>query len=202
MMRIAKLGNQGYAIATPWMSAGQATPGSFGPTGPGPYVAGYTSSGVKNWAGYMPDHDLFSIGLGANSTSAIVVGSNELGDATTTAGVHQPVSGGGWDLIVHRLSNTAPPLLMPLQGDGPGALKSLVVTPDGAGVQLRYEGTEDVFTNTAITVTDALGRAVPFGTSFSGGTHARINLPQGSGVFIVTVTQPDGSRLAERFFIP
>lgn len=202
MIRIVKLGNQGYALALPWMSAGQATPGSFGPVGPGPYVVGYTSGGSKNWAGYIPDHDLYYFGLGANSTSAIVVGANELGDATTTPGVHQPVSGGGWDLIVHRLSNTAPPLLMPLQGDGPGALKSLVVTPDGAGVQLRYEGTEDVFIGEVISVTDALGRAVPFTSELPGGTHARISLPQGSGVFIVTVTQPDGSRLAERFFIP
>ncbi|QQR86034.1 MAG: hypothetical protein IPJ76_15715 [Flavobacteriales bacterium] len=202
MMRIVKLGNQGYAIASQWMSAGQATPGSFGPVGPGPYVAGYTSSGVKNWAGYMPDHDLFTIGLGANSTSAVVVGANELGDATTTPGVHQPVSGGGWDLIVHRLVNTTPPVLMPLQDNPVSALKNLNIMTDGATLLLQCDGRQDVFNSATITVTDALGRAVPFTATVTSGSSARIELASGSGVFIVAVTRPDGDRSAVRVHLP
>ncbi|MBK7555091.1 MAG: hypothetical protein IPI55_10935 [Flavobacteriales bacterium] len=200
MMRIVKLGNQGYAIASPWMSAGQATAGSFGPVGPGPYVAGYTSSGVKNWAGYMPDHDLFWIGLGANSTSAIVVGSNELGDATTTPGVHQPVSGGGWDLICHRLMNTTPPTLMPLQDEqAREAAQYKIMITDGSLSVLPadYDGSSAAV---MLRVIDATGRIVQE-HGWNGATLWELgDLSSGTYVF---VAQPrDGAPQTTRFFIP
>lgn len=200
MMRIVKLGNQGYAIATQWMSAGQATPGSFGPVGPGAYVAGYTSHGAKNWAGYIPDHDLFTIGLGANSTSAIVVGANELGDATTTPGVHQPVSGGDWDLILHRLVNTTPPLLMPVQDDPArvAAEHRIMISDRALSVLPVTSGTTD--TMTILRVVDATGRLLEERT-WNGSTTVEFeSLP--SGTYVLIAQALDGAPRATRFIIP
>lgn len=199
---ITKLGNQGYAIGSAGYSDGYATPGSFGPTGPGRYVAGYTSSGVKNWAGYLPNLDLFSISIASNSTALVAAGANLDGGATVTPGAHQTTPGGGWDLVLHRLVNTAPPVLMPLFDDDRAALKSLSAIPDNAGVQLQYEGKEDVFTGAAITVTDALGREVPFTSTVNSGTSAHIALAHPSGVFIVALLRHDGHRLTTRFGLP
>lgn len=197
--RIAKLGNQGYAIGAPGFSAGQATPGSFNPNGPGRYVAGYTSSGTKNWSGYMPGSDLYSIGIGANSTAMVVVGANELGDATTTPGVHQPSPGGSWDLIVHRLTNTTPPMLMPLL-DGPvrtdAQCRIMVVDRDLSVLPISRDASAHVL----LRLMDATGRLLAE-RLWNGA--ARSEFPGlNSGAYVLVAQPQGGAPQAMRFVIP
>lgn len=200
VIAIAKLGNQGYAIGAATFSAGQATPGSYGPTGPGRYVAGYTSGGVKNWSGYFPDSELLSIGIGANSTSMAVVVSTSLGAAVTTPGAHQPTPGGSWDLVLHRLVNTAPPLLLPVQDEPVGkAFQYKLAITDGS-LSILPEGPEFADGTVMLRIFDATGRTVREHT-WNGGSPWQVT-ELGTGTYVLVAHPRDGAPRSQRFLIP
>ena len=198
--RIAKLGNQGYALGAAGFSAGHATPGSFGPIGPGRYVAGYTSSGIKNWSGYLPDSDLYTISIGANSTALVAVGGNELGDATTTPGVHQPTSGGGWDLILHRLVNTTPPMLMPLQDEPAREAPEYKFSVTDKTLSVMPIGNGTTNTMVMLRVLDATGRLLEE-RIWNGSTPLEF-AGFASGTYVFVAQAHNGAQQATRFVIP
>lgn len=196
---LSKLGNQGYALAGQFGSAGLATAGSFGPVGPGAYLAGYTSSGTKDWAGYLPGTNFFSGCIGSNSTGLLAAGT---GTVTATPGAHQAVSGGMADLVVHRFSNTAPGSLLPVQQPTAFAPKYLRADAVPEGVLVRTISGMDLLSDPRITVTDVLGRHVAGVRSVVQADGILVSADGARGVHLIHFLFADGQHECLRVMLP
>ncbi|MCU0319471.1 MAG: hypothetical protein MUE88_05275 [Flavobacteriales bacterium] len=199
ILGVSKLGNQGYALAGQFGSAGLATAGSFGPVGPGAYVAGYTSSGAKDWAGYFPGTTFHTDGIGSNSTGLLVAGT---GTVSATPGAHQEISGGMTDLVVHRLINTAPSSLLPLQQPTKFAHKDLRANAIQEGVFVSTVSDSDLLIGSTIMVTDILGRRVNGTRSEMKADGILINADGAHGIHLIHILFADGQRECLRVMLP